>query len=90
MDDEQILERGGTEEDIKEYAKQNGTDLTREDFYFKNENEVDLFDQISIASMQSIMAKSTPGTKFEHIAKWSYQNAFNMLKERRRRINPEN
>jgi len=31
MDDEQILERGGTQEDINEYAKQNGADLTKED-----------------------------------------------------------
>jgi hypothetical protein len=31
MDDEQILERGGTEEDIKQYAKEHGADLTEED-----------------------------------------------------------
>lgn len=31
MDDQQILERGGTEEDIAEYAKSNGADLTKED-----------------------------------------------------------
>ena len=27
MDDDQILMRGGTEEDIKEYSKQNGADF---------------------------------------------------------------
>lgn len=32
MDDEQILERGGTENDIEEYAKANGADLTEKDF----------------------------------------------------------
>ena len=31
MDDEQILARGGTQEDIEAYAKQNGADLTEED-----------------------------------------------------------
>jgi len=31
MDDEQILERGGTQEDINQYARQNGADLTKED-----------------------------------------------------------
>ena len=32
MDDEQILGKGGDSRDIKEYAKQNGADLTKEDF----------------------------------------------------------
>ncbi len=32
MDDEQILQRGGTEEDIIKYAESNGADLTKEDF----------------------------------------------------------
>lgn len=31
MNDEQILERGGTDRDVKEYAEQNGANLTRED-----------------------------------------------------------
>lgn len=31
MDDDMILERGGTEEDIRQYALQNGADLTAED-----------------------------------------------------------
>lgn len=31
MNDEQILERGGTEEDIRKYAEENGANLTRED-----------------------------------------------------------
>lgn len=31
MSDDEILERGGTEDDIREYAKQNGADLTKED-----------------------------------------------------------
>ena len=31
MDDEEILTRGGTEDDIREYARQNGADLTEED-----------------------------------------------------------
>lgn len=31
MNDDQILERGGTEEDIENYAKQNGADLEEED-----------------------------------------------------------
>lgn len=31
MDDETILQRGGDERDIREYAKQNGADLTEED-----------------------------------------------------------
>jgi RecJ-like exonuclease len=30
MDDDKILERGGTERDIEEYAKQNGADLEKE------------------------------------------------------------
>jgi hypothetical protein len=32
LDDEQILERGGDEGEIEEYAKENGADLTKEDF----------------------------------------------------------
>lgn len=32
MDDEQILARGGTQEDIEQYALENGANLTREDF----------------------------------------------------------
>jgi hypothetical protein len=32
MNDEQILNKGGTEEDIEAYAKANGADLTKADF----------------------------------------------------------
>lgn len=32
MNDEQIEQRGGTERDIEEYAKQNGANLDRRDF----------------------------------------------------------
>lgn len=32
MNDEQIYQKGGTDEDIKAYAEQNGADLTKEDF----------------------------------------------------------
>jgi len=32
MDDDQILNRGGSEEDIEKYASKNGADLTKEDF----------------------------------------------------------
>lgn len=32
MDDDKILQNGGSEKDIEEYAKQNGADLTKEDF----------------------------------------------------------
>jgi hypothetical protein len=32
MNDEQILQRGGTETDIEEYAKQKGADFTETDF----------------------------------------------------------
>lgn len=39
MDDEQILERGGTEEDIREYAKANGADLTKDDVVNKTNVE---------------------------------------------------
>lgn len=31
MDDDMILERGGTQEDIDEYARKNGADLTEAD-----------------------------------------------------------
>jgi hypothetical protein len=31
MDDEMILARGGTQEDIDSYAEHNGADLTKED-----------------------------------------------------------
>lgn len=31
MDDNKILEKGGDEHDIEEYAKQNGADLTKKD-----------------------------------------------------------
>lgn len=35
MSDETILERGGTEEDIRKYAEQNGADLTEKDVYIE-------------------------------------------------------
>ena len=40
MDDEQILERGGTQRDIEEYAKQNGADLTEADFESSKEEPI--------------------------------------------------
>jgi len=36
MNDEQIYQRGGSEEDIKSYAESNGADLTKEDFTQQN------------------------------------------------------
>lgn len=40
MNDDQILERGGTEEDIKSYAESNGANLTEKDFdYEKGYNQ---------------------------------------------------
>lgn len=39
MNDEQILEKGGTEDDIVKYAEQNGGNLTKEDFMPNTTNE---------------------------------------------------
>jgi hypothetical protein len=35
MDDEQIIQRGGDQSDVEEYAKSNGADLTEEDFMYE-------------------------------------------------------
>lgn len=41
MNDEQILARGGSKEDIRQYARENGVDLTKEDF---EKEEIEQFD----------------------------------------------
>lgn len=46
MDDDQILMKGGTEEDIEKYAKQNGADLTKEDV----ENDIQI-EEVNILGM---------------------------------------
>ena len=50
MNDEQIIQNGGSETDIGKYANQNGADLTREDIYDKlTRLEVeDMFDFINM------------------------------------------
>jgi Zn finger protein HypA/HybF involved in hydrogenase expression len=40
MNDEQILERGGDEEDIRKYAEQNGADLTEQDVKIHEEKKL--------------------------------------------------
>lgn len=39
MDDEQILARGGTEEDINDFAGSNGGNLTKNDFMYEATRE---------------------------------------------------
>lgn len=44
MDDEEILRRGGDEDDIEQMARMNGADLTEDDFDDDPDQANDMFD----------------------------------------------
>lgn len=65
MDDEMILARGGTQEDIDDYAKRNGADLTREDFMI--EEILKEFEKTFPSISELIENKGYTGCKLEII-----------------------
>lgn len=61
--DEQIIQRGGDQSDVEEYAKSNGADLTEEDFMYEATRE--RIDQI--IGEASMLWSETPKGVFQSV-----------------------
>jgi hypothetical protein len=77
MDDDMILNRGGTERDISEYARLNGADLTKEDFIKLNKQIVKRFKK----EINSIASKLNPSNDTMNAIRLFRKDGLNFLEQ---------